>query len=25
VRMFDPGRTKPALLSAGDRVRFVQS
>jgi len=25
VRMFDPGRKKPALLSAGDRVRFAAS
>jgi KipI family sensor histidine kinase inhibitor len=25
VRMFDPGADKPALLSVGDRVRFVQS
>src|SRR4029079_7448138 len=25
VRMFDPGRKKPALLSAGDRVRFAPS
>ena len=25
MRMFDPARKKPALLSVGDRVRFVQS
>ena len=25
VRMFDPGAEKPALLSVGDRVRFVKS